>query len=350
MEAAPTVTIVFLVYNRRDELRISLQKMLGESDYPRDRVDVIVVDNASEDGAAEMVREEFPEVQLIRREVNSGVSAMNDGWAAARGEYVLGLDDDCYLPPDGLRRAIELSRERDADLVSFGVATPEDPEHRFDHRYPTGLLSYWGCAVLIRREVIERLGGYDPEIFVWANELELMFRFFDAGYRHLHAPEIIAMHMKEVGRGAWTEYLRHRAYGINYRHFAYIAAKLMTPRDALEALVALLATSLRNAILYERDAAKALPGTLRGFAHGLRHRDPVRNAEISHMYRRCFESYASPWWLTRPPGELVASIPARAARKALRRPAGESHPGRRELYFEERARYYPTTTETLEVR
>src|SRR6476620_8500002 len=121
MEATPSITIVFLVYNRRDELRVSLQKMLHESDYPRERGDVVVVDNASEDGAAEMVREEYPEVQLIRREVNTGVSAINDGFAVATGDYVLGLDDDCYLPPAGLRRAIALAQEHQADLVSFGV-------------------------------------------------------------------------------------------------------------------------------------------------------------------------------------------------------------------------------------
>ena len=350
MEAAPTVSIVFLVYNRRDELRISLRKMLHESDYPRDRVDVIVVDNASEDGAAEMVREEFPEVQLIRREVNSGVSAMNDGWAVARGDYVLGLDDDCYLPPDGLRRAIALAQEHEADLVSFGVATPEDPEHRFDHRYRTGLLSYWGCAVLIRREVVRELVGYDPEIFVWANELEFMLRFFDAGYRHLHAPEIIAWHMKAVG-GHWTTALSHPSYVINAEHFAYVAAKLMRRRDAAEALIALLATSARNTILYRREAAKALPAVVRGFAHGLRHRAPVGNAKISRTYRHCFESYASPWWLTRPPLQLLASLPGRVARKLLRRPErGERHPGRRELYYEERARYYPSVAATLEIR
>ena len=56
MSELPTVTIVFLVYNRRDELRTSLKQMTGESDYPRELVDIIVVDNASEDGAAEMVR------------------------------------------------------------------------------------------------------------------------------------------------------------------------------------------------------------------------------------------------------------------------------------------------------
>src|SRR3954469_8327913 len=347
-ETLPTVSIVFLVYNRRDELRTSLQKMTEESDYPRELVDVIVVDNASEDGAAEMVREEFPDVRLIRREVNTGVSAINDGWAVARGDYVLGLDDDCYLPPDGLRRAVDLARERGADLVSFGVTTPSRPGYRFDQAYRTGLLSYWGCAVLIRREVVEHLTGYDPEIFVWANELEFMFRFFDSGYRHLHAPEIVAVHLKTLSSN-WLDYIGDRPYLINSRHFAYIAAKLMKPRDAVEALLALLTYNVRHGVKYKRRAFKAVPQTLGGFTHGLRHREPVRNAEVSRMYRRSFESYASPWWFTRPPLELIASLPGRAARKVLRRPPAELHPGRREAYYAERARYYPTAAATLEI-
>src|SRR4051794_9922894 len=103
----PTVTVVFLVYNRREELHESLQQMTKKSDYPAELVDVIVVDNASDDGSSAMVEAEFPEVRLIRREVNAGISGWNDGFRVASGEYVLALDDDCYLPGDGLRRAVE---------------------------------------------------------------------------------------------------------------------------------------------------------------------------------------------------------------------------------------------------
>src|SRR5437660_9897280 len=101
----PTVTVVFLVYNRRDELRTSLRQTLFESDYDPALVDVIVVDNASTDGSADMVRAEFPHVRLIVRDRNVGVSGWNEGLAAARGGYVLALDDDCYLPPDGPPRS-----------------------------------------------------------------------------------------------------------------------------------------------------------------------------------------------------------------------------------------------------
>jgi GT2 family glycosyltransferase len=308
----PTVTIVFLVYNRGAELHTSLEQMLGESDYPRDRFDVIVVDNASDDGSASMVEREFPEVRLIRRTTNCGVSGWNDGFAVATGDYILALDDDCYLPADGLRAAVEAAEERSADLVSFAVRAADDEDYRFNERYQTGLLTFWGCAVLTRRSVLEQLRGYDPEIFVWANELEFMMRFFDRGFRHLHLPEVEAVHMKETGKH-WLEYFRMRAYRINARHFAYIAAKLMRPRDALGALVALVAIGVRDGVRHDPAAFKAVPETVKGFAHGLRHRSPVR-PEVSRAYRMNFHSYASPWWVSRPAGELLKALPGELVR------------------------------------
>lgn len=343
----PTVSIVFLVYNRREELRVSLEKMLIDGDYERSRIDVIVVDNASEDGASEMIRAEYPDVRLIRREQNNGVSGFNDGFAVADGDYVLALDDDCYLPPDGLRRAVEAARERDASLVSFGVTSPADPSYRFDHRYRTGLLTFWGCAVLIRRDALQALGGYDPEIFVWANELEFTLRFFDRGYRHLHLPEVVAIHMKKP-TGHWLELFDAPEYVVNQRHFAYIAAKLMRPRDALGVLVALITASLRDTVRWRRKAVAGVVPALRGFAHGLVHRAPLANSEISATYRQNFHSFLSPWWIARPPRDFVL-IPARRAIARLSgRKGPASPPGRRQEYFESRSRYYPDSASTLE--
>jgi GT2 family glycosyltransferase len=342
----PTVTIVFLVHNRREELRTSLRQMLSESDYPAELVDVIVVDNASGDGVAEMMERDFPGARLIRRATNCGVSGWNDGFAVAAGDCVLALDDDCYLPPDGLRLAVEAAGAQRADLVSFGVRSSFDSGYRFDRRYRTGLLTFWGCAVLMRREVLAALRGYDPEIFVWANELEFMLRFFDRGFRHLHMPEIQAVHMKMPK--PWREYLPTPAYRINARNFAYVAAKLLQPRDAAEALVALLAVVVRDGLRTEPRALRAIPQTLAGFVRGLRRREPVEKADVSRTFRRNLESFASPWWVSRPLPELVRAFPGELARRALRHDRDSSRPtGRRDEYYAARARYFPTAADTL---
>ncbi|MGI8429600.1 MAG: glycosyltransferase family 2 protein, partial [Solirubrobacteraceae bacterium] len=259
------------------------------------------------------------------------------------------LDDDCYLPPGGLSHAIASAKEQDADLVSFAIGQPNDSDFRFNELYRTGMLSFWGCAVLIRRRVLERLSGYDPAIFIWANELEFMLRFFDSGFRHLHLPEVVAVHMKDTS-GHWMAFFSSDSYRINAENFAYIAAKSLRPREAAEALVARLATHFKDAIRVDGAALRALPYCLRGFARGLRHRQPVTNSEISRVYRRNFQSFASPWWLLRPLPQFLRHGPGELARTRWRSGQKESRflAGRREAYFIERPRYYPRTSSTLE--
>jgi GT2 family glycosyltransferase len=337
----PSITIVCVVYNRREALRTSLRKLLLESDY-EGPLDAIVIDNASSDGSAEMVRQEFGQVHLIVRGENIGAPAWNEGFAAARGDWVLISDDDCYLPPGGLSRAIAAATENQADLVSFRVVSTVDPEFVFSDRYRTGLLSFWGCSALIRREVVQELGGYDPELFMWANELELTLRLFDRGYRHLHLPEIEAQHMKPPGEGL-RSHVREPTYRVNARHFAYIAAKLFQSRYALEALVALVARGIRDGLRADPAALRAVPDTVLGFVHGLRRRQPLQNTELSRFYRANFESFASFWWFARPPAELLKAYP----REILgRRKSPRSD--KIDEYYERRARYYPDHAATLE--
>ena len=324
----PSVTIVFLAFNRREELRESLLRM-HSIDYESELLDFIVVDNASTDGTAAMVEAEFPEVRLIVRRENCGISGINDGFAAAGGDFVLALDDDCYLPPDGLKRAVMAAQERRADVVSFGVASSFNPDARFDHLYRTGLLSFWGCAVLVRREVLAEVQGYDPNIFIWANELEFMLRCFDHGFRHLYMPEVVAVHMRAPDPGR-IAYLRSSAYVFNARHLTYIAAKLLHPRHAWGVLLARLATHARDGIREDPRALRAIPHSLAGFAQGLSSRSPVSNSELSRVYRRHFQSFASPWWLTRPLIGFVRPQPNR----------------RRAAYFANH--YYPESAATLD--
>jgi glycosyltransferase involved in cell wall biosynthesis len=337
----PTVTIAIVVYNRRDHLREVLRRMLVESDYA-DRTDVIVVDNASSDGSAAMVREEFPQVEVIVRDSNIGAPAWNEGFRAATGDYVLILDDDCYLEPDGLRRAVAAAEEHSAGMVTFKVISTPEPDYVFTERYRTGMLSFWGCSWLVRRDVLEELGGYDPEIFVWTNELEFTMRFYDHGFRHLHLPEVVGQHMKPPPRDpveVWDE-KDTRGYKMNARHWGYIAGKLLRPRDAVECLIALSGRVIRDGLRLKLVLVGGVWDTLAGFVHGLRHREPIR-PELSRFYRHNFQSFASPWWLARRAPDLLLALPGEALRAVLGREQRPEGIGRFQRFFLERAEFYP---------
>lgn len=343
---SPSVTVVFLVYNRREELRESLGRMMA-SDYDG-QVDYIAVDNASEDGSGDMVREDFPDVKLIAHERNVGVSGWNIGFAAAQGDWVLALDDDCFLSPDGLRKAVAAAQEHEADLVSFRVVSTHDPEHFFDDEWDAGLFGFWGCAVLVRTSALRELVGYDPEIFVYSNETEFTIRFLDRGYRHLHYPEVVAQHMKKPAEWKPAKETDMRPRRINNHHHGYTAGKLLQPRDALGALIAMMANELRDGFRLNWRCALAAPHVLKGFIHGVRHRQPVR-PEVSRAYRLNYWHFASPWWLSRSPGELLRAVPREIAQGRIIEGHRDPTPSGRDQYFASRARFYPDGAGTLKL-
>jgi glycosyltransferase involved in cell wall biosynthesis len=249
-----------------------------------------VVDNASTDGTAEMVRAEFPGVELIVNPENEGIGGWNRAFAAGRGEWFLVLDDDCYLDGDGLRRALAAAQEAGADLASFTVDASE-PGQVFSDLYRTGLLAFWGCAALISRRAIAALGGFDARLFIWAHEMEFTMRLLDRGFAHLHLPEVRALHMKPLPGP-----LGVAANSRNVRNFAYVAAKLLRPRDAVLAVGSLLVRVAIETVMDRRFAA-GLPAIAEGCRDGLAARSPVRPA-VSRLYRRNFHAFSStlrPW-------------------------------------------------------
>ena len=112
MPAPPRVSVIVVSYNTRDHLRLCLR-------YIEPEHEIIVVDNASADGSAEMVRVEFPGARLIANTENRGFGAANNqGMAVAAGELVLLLNSDAFAAPGAialLARAFE-----DPEVVAAG--------------------------------------------------------------------------------------------------------------------------------------------------------------------------------------------------------------------------------------
>ncbi len=332
----PLVTVNILAFNRREELRRTLETVLGDLEYPAHRLDIVVVDNASDDGTADMVRERFPSVDLVVNPENVGVAGWNAGFARGRGELFLVLDDDCYIRGDALKRAVLGAREARADLVSFSVRSDVDATYYFNEDYHCGLLAFWGCAALISRRGVELTGGFDPNIFIWAHEAEFVARLLDGGLRHLYLPEVTAVHLKAPAQGPGSVY----SMRLNTRNFAYIAGRLLRRRHALQAAANLL---LRGVLIAIRRpaAARALPDVAEGLWAGLRHRQPVR-AQVSAAYRENFIEFVNPLQFARGPREIWRRRGDHAAGSAdLNR--------RRRRFWSEHERFYPPRAATLEL-
>ncbi len=329
----PLVTVAVLAYNRRDALRVNLTKLRDELEWPADRLEVIVVDNASTDGTAEMVRSEFGEVQLIRNDVNTGISGWNRAFEAGTGDWFLVLDDDCYVTGDALHRAIAGARGHEADLVSFKVESPGG-EDVFNEFYDPGLLAFWGCSALLSRRAARELGGFDPGIFIWGHEAEFVARLLDRGWRHLHLPEVVSVHMKSP---AGFELAHHKR---NLRSFGYITGKLLRPRDLFPVAANLILRVLTESVRRPRILT-CTPAVAAGMRDGLRNRAPVRPV-VSQLYRHNFIEFSSPLIFARGP---LLFWRQRGRADLAEIDAGE----RRDRFWRERAACYPQGTGSLSV-
>jgi GT2 family glycosyltransferase len=335
-DSLPLVSAVFLAHNRRDALHESLQQIMLDSGYPADCLEVIVVDNASTDGTPAMIRHDFPDVRLIETGSNLGAPGWNAGFAVAHGDYILILDDDAYLLPGGLELAVRAAEQEGASLVSFSVVSSEDRSYRFNDEWNTGLLSYWGCAALVDRAAVDQLGGYDPNIFVWGNELEFTARILDRGGPHLYLPDVVAVHMKAPGpTGGLTKTRR------NFRHWSYAAAKLLRPVDALTVLTNLSLRVVLDALTDDRRTIRAIWDVIAGSVTGLRNRAPVRPI-VSRTYRDQCWFFASPWRFVRSPRERW-----RAHRHG--EDPDSQREARRMLYFAARSSVYPAGRASLKL-
>lgn len=175
----PLVTINILAYNRRDEVRETLRE-LQSVDYPREFLEILVVDNASSDGTKEMVEREFPDVKLVVIHPNRGIAGWNAGFETGRGEYFLVLDDDSALQ-SGLKEAITYLQQNPkvgilALKITGGWATAQSIEDNSE------LMGFVGCGALIRREVVDAIGGFAPWLYLYAHEWEYSLRCLDAGF------------------------------------------------------------------------------------------------------------------------------------------------------------------------
>ncbi|MFH1085840.1 MAG: glycosyltransferase [Chloroflexota bacterium] len=231
----PLVSLIIPTYRRTEVLRRCLCAATAQDYAP---YEVIVVDDASGDGTAEMVCHEFPAVRLLVQPANRGpATARNRGIAAAQGEIVAFTDDDCLLPPDFLRRLVEGYCAHPEVVGVGGYLDPPEAllaanlwaqyEWHVTHRvYGFGAKPYLGgldCpaggtnSMSYRRSELVAAGGFDESFPVPGGEdTELKQRMVARGGTLLYVP-VRVEHMRPYTLAAfWRQY---RAHGQGVVHF-----------------------------------------------------------------------------------------------------------------------------------
>jgi GT2 family glycosyltransferase len=197
------VTVNILSFNRKAELRNTLQKVYEQA-YPN--IQVIVVDNNSNDGSAKMVMEEFPSVLLVSLEKNTGIAGWNEGFKVAEGEFILVLDDDSYPAPQAIELCITSMQENSqCGIVACRIMNTKT------HTYANFLkindipYEFIGCGALLRKSMLDRVGFFSNVLFIYLHELEFSLRMIDAGYIIVEQPKAIVYHnVSSINRVAAT--------------------------------------------------------------------------------------------------------------------------------------------------
>jgi N-acetylglucosaminyl-diphospho-decaprenol L-rhamnosyltransferase len=250
-------------------------------------LDVVVVDNGSEDGSPALVRETFPEVQLLELGRNLGFGpALNRAVAERPAEAIVLLNNDVECEPrfleallEGLGKGVHsvagvLVQEAEPDLIDSAGVVADETLMGFDHlhgeRVEAALsapdpLGPTGGAALYRRDAFEAAGGFDERIFLYYEDLDLALRMAARGGRCRLAGEARALHAYSASLGAasgakyastgWSRGYMLRRYGV-----------MREPGRALRAL-ACEGTICAGQLLRDRTA-KGLGGRLRGWRDG----------------------------------------------------------------------------------
>jgi glycosyltransferase involved in cell wall biosynthesis len=201
---APEVSVVVATRDRADMLRRLLASLSGQAIEPA-RFEVIVVDDGSRDGTADLLRREAERgglsLRSIARERPGGrAAARNLGWRAARAPVVAFTDDDCVAAPRWLVAGLESARANPGAIVQ-GRTSP-DPEgmksfNPFSHTVSNPRPTPWfeTCNVAYPRELLERVGGFEEAAFHKEGEdADLAWRAIASGAGHVFAPDALVHH------------------------------------------------------------------------------------------------------------------------------------------------------------
>jgi GT2 family glycosyltransferase len=227
--AEPLLSVIIVSWNVRALLAQALRSLL-DSWGQQPGLEIIVVDNASHDGTCEMLREAFPQVQLIASDQNLGFTRGNNrGLEQAHGRYLLLLNPDTEIRPGALAQLIDyLQTHPQTGMVGPQLLNSDGSLQPSRRRFPTlpilFLESTWlqglaprrllrhfyledrpadqeqevdwitGAAMLIPRPVLEQVGGLDEGFFMYSEELDWCRRIRAAGWTIAYLPTAQIVH------------------------------------------------------------------------------------------------------------------------------------------------------------
>jgi len=263
------VVSVVMVNYRGAEDTITCLRSFEHVDWPADRLEMVVVENASGDDSAKRIRGAVPEAVVIEASSNTGFAGgCNLGVANATGEYIAFINNDARPAPGWLAAAVEtLSSDPrigciaskvldwdgklvdyvDGSLTWFGMGYKREVEKpdSTDYDVPKDVLFATGAAMVMRTDVYREVGGFDERFFMFYEDVDLGWRLNLLGYTVRYEPRSIAYHRHHVTMAKFGNF--REAYLLE-RNALLAMYKNYDDESLAKALPAAMALAIRRAI------------------------------------------------------------------------------------------------------
>lgn len=233
MSELPSVSVVVAAYDAASTLGDCLRS-LAALDYPKDRLEILVVDNASRDDTVAVARGFAPAATLLTETRRGAAAARNRGLAAARGAVVAFTDADCVVEPDWLVALVPALRDPTVG-VAGGRILALRPCNRIAalgeglHDHAAAMASLPPYAITMNwaspKRVLDQVGRFD-ESFLRCQDVDLAYRIVQAGYRLAYVDAAVVRHRnRSTLRGLLREARMHGQGAVAVRrvHAAYLA-------------------------------------------------------------------------------------------------------------------------------
>lgn len=224
-------SIIVVNYNGAGYITSCLESLLATTD---ETAEVIVVDNCSTDGSDALIAERFPDLALIHSPANLGFGGGNNlGAQYATGDYLVFINPDTVATPGWWEALVNsLASDSSIGLTTSRILLAHDPRRlntagndvhltgltlcrgmgqpaeEFALAEPVSAVS--GAAFAIRRELYQRLGGFDADYFMYMEETDLSWRVQLAGYRCLYVAESVIYHHYQLRFGPNKTFYQER--------------------------------------------------------------------------------------------------------------------------------------------
>ncbi|HEX6386583.1 MAG TPA: glycosyltransferase family 2 protein [Anaerolineae bacterium] len=269
MSSFPSVSVIVLNYNSMAHLSDNLAS-LHQLDYPADRLEIVLADNASSDGSTEWVAANYPAVRIVENNANLGFAAGNNAGArAAGGEWIAILNPDTRVQPDWLAELVQPALA-DPDVVCVASRMLSWDGVTIDFADAAMNFMGWGCqpgyssrrlddfstdkeilfavggAMLIKRQVFLDAGGFDPDFFAYYEDVDLGWRLWLMGHKVALATRAVVYHRHH---GSWGDVADAQKWLLAERNTLFTVIKNYADDTLARVLPATLLLALQRAYL-----------------------------------------------------------------------------------------------------